>query len=386
MNIESLLDQIEDIIEAGSKVPLSNKIGVDAKAIKTAIEDIRLNLPNEITQARAIVADRNNILIKAKDEAVNAVTGAQEKSRALISTAEDKVRTLVLKTEDYTKNKVAEAEAQAKQIVNTAEYELPATNLPEPRKLKTTNQLIYKNSNNPFYYSRAMGIKTGYTSAAGRCVISCAKDDGMYFLAVVCGAETSVLENGNLQMESFPECIRLFDYGFDQFSYVTAVSPLYPIAQVSVSHSAGSEAVALAPAADIEVLLPNGYDEALLVQQIELNAQTVDAPVRAGDVLGSVSVSYDGEVLGTTELLAIADVARSEISAAADNTGAYIQQNWWKWVVIVIVVIVALCAALLLALQVRKRRERLRRLEKRRRLLEQRERRQRFGGYDDDDV
>ena len=120
MNIESLLDQIEDIIEAGSKVPLSNKIGVDAKAIKTAIEDIRLNLPNEITQARAIVADRNNILIKAKDEAVNAVTGAQEKSRALISTAEDKVRTLVLKTEDYTKNKVAEAEAQAKQIVNTA--------------------------------------------------------------------------------------------------------------------------------------------------------------------------------------------------------------------------------------------------------------------------
>ena len=132
MNIESLLDQIEDIIEAGSKVPLSNKIGVDAKAIKTAIEDIRLNLPNEITQARAIVADRNNILIKAKDEAVNAVTGAQEKSRALISTAEDKVRTLVLKTEDYTKNKVAEAEAQAKQIVNTAEYELPATNLSEP--------------------------------------------------------------------------------------------------------------------------------------------------------------------------------------------------------------------------------------------------------------
>lgn len=273
-----------------------------------------------------------------------------------------------------------------KQIVNTAEYELPATNLSEPRKLKTTNQLIYKNSNNPFYYSRAMGIKTGYTSAAGRCVISCAKDDGMYFLAVVCGAETSVLENGDLQMESFPECIRLFDYGFDQFSYVTAVSPLYPIAQVSVSHSAGSEAVALAPATDIKVLLPNGYDEALLVQQIELNAQTVDAPVRAGDVLGSVSVSYDGEVLGTTELLAIADVARSEISAAADNTGAYIQQNWWKWVVIVIVVLVALCAALLLALQVHKRRERLRRLEKRRRALEQRERRQRFGGYDDDDV
>ena len=114
MNIESLLDQIEDILDAGSKALLSGKVSVDAAAIRTAIEDIRLNLPTEITQARAIVADRNNILIKAKDEAVNAVTGAQEKSRALISTAEDKVRTLVLKTEDYSKNKIAEAEAQAK--------------------------------------------------------------------------------------------------------------------------------------------------------------------------------------------------------------------------------------------------------------------------------
>lgn len=120
MNIENLLDQIEDILEAGSKVPLSNKIGVDANAIRTAIEDIRLNLPNEITQARAIVADRNNLLVKAKNEAVNAVTSAQEKSRALISSAEDKVRTVVLKTDDYCKNKITEAEAQAKQIINTA--------------------------------------------------------------------------------------------------------------------------------------------------------------------------------------------------------------------------------------------------------------------------
>ncbi len=123
MNIESLLDQIEDILDAGSKSVFSGKVSVDAAAIRTAIEDIRLNLPNEITQARAIVADRNNILIKAKDEAVNAVTGAQEKSRALISTAEDKVRALVLKTEEYSKNKVSEAEASYKQIIANANEE-----------------------------------------------------------------------------------------------------------------------------------------------------------------------------------------------------------------------------------------------------------------------
>lgn len=272
-----------------------------------------------------------------------------------------------------------------KQIVNTPEYELPATNLSEPRTLRTTNQLIYKNSNNSYYYPRAMGIKTGYTSAAGRCVISCAKDDELYFLAVVCGAETVIQESGDLLMQSFPECIRLFDYGFDNFSYVTAVSPLYPIAQVAVSHTAGAEAVALAPAREIKVLLPNDYDSSLLTQDITLQSQSVEAPVRAGDVLGKVSISYHGELLGETELLAIADVARSEFSAAADNTGSYIQKNWWKWVVIVIVLFVVAFLVLLLVLRLRQQRQRLRRLEQRRRALEQRERNRRMGGGFDDD-
>lgn len=271
-----------------------------------------------------------------------------------------------------------------KQIVNTAEYELPATNLSEPRTLETTNQLIRKNVNNPFYYSKAMGIKTGFTTPAGRCIIACAKNDEMYFLAVICGADTTLLDDGSIQMESFPECIKLFDYGFDQFTYVTAVSPLYPLAQIAVSHSAGSESVALAPAREIRVLLPSNYDPEKLTQETALTSQTTEAPVKAGDALGTVTVSYDGEVIDETELLAIADVARSELSAAADTTGTYIQRNWWKWVVILIVVLVAAFGVLVLVLQIRRRQARIRRLEQRRRKLEQQERRYR-GGFDDDD-
>lgn len=290
------------------------------------------------------------------------------------STARDlaKITQAALKSENF------------KQIVNTAEYELPATNLSEPRTLKTTNQLIYKNTSNPFYYRKAMGIKTGFTTPAGRCIISCAKNDEMYFLAVICGAETKMLDDGSIEMQSFPECIKLFDYGFDQFTYVTAVSPLYPISQVAVSHSAGSEAVALAPAREIRVLLPSNYDPDKLTQQVTLDVPTTEAPVKAGDAFGKVSVSYDGAVIDETELLAIADVARSELSAAADTTGTYIQRNWWKWVVILIALLVAAFGVLLIVLQVRRRAERIRRLERRRRKLEQLERGDR-GGFDDDD-
>lgn len=272
-----------------------------------------------------------------------------------------------------------------KTITNTAEYVLPATNLSGERTLKTTNLLIDPSTSNSFYYRRAIGIKTGYTTPAGRCVISCAKGDGMYFLAVVCGAETTLLDSGDVRMESFPECIRLFDYGFDQFSYVTVISPLYPLAQITVNNSAASQIVSLAPAEEIRLLLPKNYDPELLDVDPQPSGVSVDAPVFSGDVLGSVRVYYDGELLGTTELLAINDVARSDLSAAASETGSYIQQNWWKWVVIVIVLAIAACGVLLLLAQLRRARERQARMARRRKALESRRRfRDEFDPYDEE--
>ena len=262
-------------------------------------------------------------------------------------------------------------------ITNTAEYTLPATNLSDERVLKTTNMLIFQNSGNRYYYPKAIGIKTGYTTPAGRCVISAAKSSGMYLLGIICGAETTVLETGDIQMESFPECINLFNYGFDNFSYVSVLSPLYPVAQVSVLNSAGAEAVAVSPKDDIQILLPNGYDEAQLDVNIELTNESVEAPVQESDVLGHATVSYNGELLAETDLLAIADVARSEISAIKSDTAAYMQRNWWKWIVLIIVIVVLLFAGLYVWASIRRRIRRRQRIEQRRNALRERQRRER---------
>ena len=262
-------------------------------------------------------------------------------------------------------------------ITNTAEYTLPATNLSDERVLKTTNMLIFQNSGNRYYYPKAIGIKTGYTTPAGRCVISAAKSSGMYLLGIICGAETTVLETGDIQMESFPECINLFNYGFDNFSYVSVLSPLYPVAQVSVLNSAGAEAVAVSPKDDIQILLPNGYDEAQLDVNIELTNESVEAPVQESDVLGHATVSYNGELLAETDLLAIADVARSEISAMKSDTAAYMQRNWWKWIVLIIVIVVLLFAGLYVWASIRRRIRRRQHIEQRRNALRERRRRER---------
>ena len=269
-----------------------------------------------------------------------------------------------------------------RQIVDTYEYQLPDDNVRQNiPKLKTTNMLIYRSMSNSLYYSRAHGIKTGYTSQAGRCVISEATGDGLDLLGIVCGAATTILDSGDLLMENFTECARLFDYGFDNYSYLPIMSSLYPVDQVKINNSAGAEAVAVAPQDEIKVLLPNDYDPDKLVTDIQLNSDSVDAPVREGDVLGSATVTYAGEILGQTKLLAITDVARSEISSAAAGTGAYIQKNWWKWVVIAIFVAVGVILALIVLYQLRKRRYRRMRMEQRRRALEDRRRRFREG-YD----
>ena len=176
-------------------------------------------------------------------------------------------------------------------------------------------------------------------------------------------------------MENFTECARLFDYGFDNYSYLTLMSPLYPVDQVKINNSAGAEAVAVAPEDEIKVLLPNDYDPDQLETKIQLNSESVDAPVHEGDVLGSATVTYAGEVLGQTRLLAIADVAKSEISSAAAGTGAYIQRNWWKWVVLFIVIALGAILVLFVLVQLRKRKIRRLRMEKRRRALEDRRRR-----------
>ena len=119
-NIEKSLDQIEDVLESGSRFALTNKTVIDAEPIKTAIEDIRLNLPAEIAQARAVVADRNSIIVKARDEAVNTTTAAQDKARSMLSSAEAKVKEMVSKTEEFANKRVSDAQAQAQSIIDSA--------------------------------------------------------------------------------------------------------------------------------------------------------------------------------------------------------------------------------------------------------------------------
>lgn len=87
MNIEELLDQIDELLDKSWGLP-GGKSVVPAEKLRFVIDDIRLNMPQEIKQARGIVAEKIDIINTAKREAESIVRAAEEKARAMVAQEE----------------------------------------------------------------------------------------------------------------------------------------------------------------------------------------------------------------------------------------------------------------------------------------------------------
>ena len=90
MNIDELLDSLDNMIDKSPVLPLSGgRCVVDADKVREIIDEIRLNMPKEARQARAIVADRVEIIKNAKSEAAGILKSAEDKARMMV--AEDEI-------------------------------------------------------------------------------------------------------------------------------------------------------------------------------------------------------------------------------------------------------------------------------------------------------
>lgn len=83
MNVEDLLDQIEEMVDKSWS--LGGKHFVDSDKVKSIIEDIRMNMPDEVRQAKAIASDRVRIMEEAKKEAAAIKQKAEDQARMMTS-------------------------------------------------------------------------------------------------------------------------------------------------------------------------------------------------------------------------------------------------------------------------------------------------------------
>lgn len=196
-------------------------------------------------------------------------------------------------------------------IVATKRYEVPATNMHEARVFYNTNALLvtwyYLDS---YLYDKTIGIKTGTTDEGGYCLLSAAQDEEQYLISVVLDAPMIPLANGRNDRRHFTESRELFRWGFDNFSRRQIVDTATPIAQVDVTLST-TDHVLVRPAAQLERTLPNDMDLSKVVQTVRLDSESVPAPVEEGQVMGKLLLTYEGEELGTVDLISVSGAERS---------------------------------------------------------------------------
>lgn len=86
MNVDDMVDLLDDMLEDAVKMPLTGgKCLIDSQKAHDLIDDIRMNLPQEIRQAKAIVADRGEIISIAKSEAEDIIRSAEERARSIVN-------------------------------------------------------------------------------------------------------------------------------------------------------------------------------------------------------------------------------------------------------------------------------------------------------------
>ena len=84
MKVLELLDEIEEIVDTSSGFPLTGKILVNADEILEIVKEIRVELPDEIQQAKWIKDERHRILEEAKMEYETILKDAKLQAEALI--------------------------------------------------------------------------------------------------------------------------------------------------------------------------------------------------------------------------------------------------------------------------------------------------------------
>ena len=155
--------------------------------------------------------------------------------------------------------------------------------------LTNTNRLVR-------FYRGCNGLKTGSTSKAGFCISATAERDGMQLICVIMGSSTKDARNSL--------AASLLDWGFANWAVAQ-----FPCADAAVLPVRGGITEACRTTYGAFSALVSKGDAARVTGTVTL-PDTLDAPVKCGDIVGQITYSIGDTVLGTVDITAAEDVAR----------------------------------------------------------------------------
>lgn len=162
-------------------------------------------------------------------------------------------------------------------------------------QLANTNKLIR-------FYDGANGLKTGSTSKALCCLSAAAKRNDMQLIAVVLGAPTSA--------ERFASAKSLLDYGFANYAVNTQITAGDEVQKIAVEKGVDKE-VDVVAGDSCSTLVKKGQEDNI-TKEIKID-ETITAPIEAGQKIGTMTISRDGEVIAYIDLNASSAVEKKGI-------------------------------------------------------------------------
>ena len=162
-------------------------------------------------------------------------------------------------------------------------------------QLANTNKLIR-------FYDGANGLKTGSTSKALCCLSAAAKRNDMQLIAVVLGAPTSA--------ERFASAKSLLDYGFANYAVNTQITAGDEVQKIAVEKGVDKE-VGVVAGDSCSTLVKKGQEDNI-TKEIKID-DTITAPIEAGQKIGTMTISRDGEVIADIDLNASSAVEKKGI-------------------------------------------------------------------------
>ena len=227
------------------------------------------------------------------------------------------------------------------EICGTLRYTVPETEYAYERELVNTNSLL--NPDSDYYYDYAYGIKTGYFTNAGYCLVSAAAYNGMDVVCVVLGGE----ESG----DQFGDTLAIFDWFYDTYSNREILSSTDTLMTVPVELGTMDETGVRADA-PVTVILPNDHDTSGLRYQVTLydlsDGEALQAPVNAGEVLGEVTVLMDDEVYGTSYLVATTTVEMSRVEYLRSQLHDLFQTPVVRRIITLLIILLAIYVLLII--------------------------------------
>lgn len=247
-------------------------------------------------------------------------------------------------------------------IVGEQDYSKEPTNVdPDGTWVSNTNRMILPfedDYGNAYWYSYANGIKTGSHDQAGYCLAASATTFGYTYIVIAMG-NMEGYERG--VHEEMLDCRTLFRWAFTSLGKKTIASQGDIMSSVKLEYAYQKDELLLAASENVSVMLPDSVEQSSIVVTVD-KPESVQAPIRKGEVIGTATLSYANEVIATVPVVATESVSRSDLIAGWEQGRKLLSSPWFVAIMAAIGALVVVY--LILVVFYRRKQKQLKRVKK----------------------